>query len=377
MSNNRLRFFILAGEASGDMHGARLVQALQKLQKDAEFAGWGGERMQSAGVLISKHYRSLAFMGFAEVIKNLPAIFRNFRTAKTEILTFNPDVLILIDYPGFNLRMAKWAKKQGFKVAYYISPQIWAWKENRAHIVRQYVDRMICILPFEPAFYEKFGVIAPYVGHPLIEEIRANESINANLDKGVKSIALMPGSRTQEISKMLPVMLKIADSFPDYQFKIVKAPSQQLDVYEDILARMKKDEVCTLSNVSVHTEGMGSICAQASAALVTSGTATLETALYGVPQVVCYKGSALSYQIARRLIKVRFISLVNLILDSGFLTELIQDDLEPEKLKAALTQILHPDSSDYFEEGYATLRSILHQEEFPSLAAARQVLALV
>jgi lipid-A-disaccharide synthase len=333
-----MKYYIIAGEASGDLHGSNLMKALYKEDKDAEIHFWGGDLMQNVGGTLVKHYRELAFMGFAEVVLNLKTILNNIKFCKQDILKFNPDVIIFIDYPGFNMRIAKWAKNNGIKTHYYIAPQIWAWKENRIKAVKRDFDKLFVILPFEKDFFEvkhKFPV--DFVGHPLIDAIHNREKTdekvfkaNYNLDEK-PIIAILPGSRKQEISKMLGVMLSIAKDFQDYQFVIAGAPSQEYHFYEQFL----KDK--NVKFVSNKTYDLLSI---STAALVTSGTATLETALFKVPEVVCYKGSWASYQIAKRIITLKYISLVNLILDEEVVTELIQEKFNAKNLKKELTKLL-------------------------------------
>jgi lipid-A-disaccharide synthase len=293
--------------------------------------------MQSAGAELVKHYRDLAFMGFAEVIKNLPTIFKNIRYCKEDILSFKPDAVILIDYPGFNLRIAEWAHQEGIKVIYYISPQVWAWKEGRVKKMKQIIDKMLVILPFEKDYYkEKWNWEVDYVGHPLIEAIEDKKKelgyIENNASAKTKKIALLPGSRKQEISKKLPIMLEVAKSFPDYQFVVAEAPGQESAFYQPFLQAYQ--------NVSSVQNATYQLLIESDAALVTSGTATLETALLGVPEIVCYKGSNISYQIAKRLIKIKYISLVNLIMDKLIVTELIQDELNVANLVKELNTLL-------------------------------------
>ena len=320
-----MKYYIISGEASGDLHGSNLIKHLHQLDVHANIRCWGGDLMEAAGATVVKHYRDLAFMGFVEVIANLPTILKNIKFCKDDILNFKPDVIIFIDFPGFNLKIAEWAKDQSFKTVFYISPQIWAWKESRIKTIKKCVDKMLVILPFEKDYYKKFDYEVDYVGHPLIEVIKdfkANplgQSINTNK----RIIALLPGSRKQEIKKKLPVMLEVSKSFPDYQFVIAKSPGQEDVFYEPFMT--------TYHNVSAVKNQTYNLLNQASAALVTSGTATLETALFGVPEVVCYKGSAISYAIAKRIIKVKYISLVNLIMDRPVVKELIQDDFTDRK----------------------------------------------
>ena len=325
-----MRYFIIAGEASGDLHGSNLVREICQLDGHAEIQGWGGDLMQGAGVKVLKHYRELAFMGFAEVLLNLRTILRNLELCKEQIKSFNPDVVILVDYPGFNLRMARFAHESGFRVHYYISPQIWAWKQSRIEIIRKYVHRMMVILPFEKPFYEKLGYQVDFVGHPLLDAVGNSYSFDKGSDRR-PVVALLPGSRKQEISAMLPLMVATAQKFPDHRFVIAAAPSIPKDFYESF----NPDGFVEI----VYGNTYGLLTA-ARAALVTSGTATLETALFQVPQVVCYRGNAISYHIARWLVKVKYISLVNLVMDSECVTELIQHKLNLRNMEDELRKIL-------------------------------------
>jgi len=333
-----MKYYIIAGEASGDLHASNLIKALQKKDADAEIRFWGGDLMQATGGTLVKHYRDLAFMGFIEVIANLRTILNNIKFCKEDILRFKPDVLILVDYPGFNMRIATFAKQKGIKIHYYISPQIWAWKENRIKKIKRDVDEMYVILPFEKDFYEKKHAFpVHFVGHPLLDAIADRKQVNEkkfrenhNLnDKPI--IALLPGSRKQEIKKMLSVMLKMIDKFRNYQFVIAGAPSQEYEFYKTFI---KSTSIKFIAN---KTHDLLSI---SYAALVTSGTATLETALFKVPEVVCYKGSAISYRIGKWLVDLKYISLVNLILDRQVVTELIQHDFNEKRLAQELTKIL-------------------------------------
>jgi lipid-A-disaccharide synthase len=364
-----MRYYIIAGEASGDLHGSNLVREMNSLEPGNEFRGWGGDLMQTAGVEIVKHFRDLAFMGFIEVVKNLPTILKNLSFCKQDILRFRPDVLILIDYPGFNLRIAEWAKQQQFRIIYYISPQVWAWKESRVKKIRQHVDKMLVILPFEKQFYHKWNYKVEYVGHPLvgvIEKYKEQGNKAPLADKPI--IALLPGSRKQEILVKLPVMLALADRFPGYQFIVAQAPGQEDDLYKQLLKNYK--------NVSGVTNETYRLLSQASAALVTSGTATLETALFGVPEVVCYKGSKISYEIARRLIKIKYISLVNLIMDKEVVKELIQDEMNETKLATELTKLLQdPVKQEQLRLDYAALKQLLSEGGDASRNAAKLILA--
>ncbi|MFY8009567.1 MAG: lipid-A-disaccharide synthase [Flavobacterium sp.] len=333
-----MKYYIIAGEASGDLHGSNLMKALYQEDATAEIRFWGGDLMQSVGGTLVKHYRDLAFMGFAEVVMNLKTILNNIKFCKSDIEKFQPDVIIFIDYPGFNMRIAKWAKQKGIKTHYYIAPQIWAWKENRIKAVKRDFDKLFVILPFEKDFFEKkhhFPV--DFVGHPLIDAIHnrkpTDESVfrkeNALDERPI--IALLPGSRKQEIAKMLGVMLSVVADFPAYQFVIAGAPSQEYAFYEQFLSHQ---------NVKFISNKTYDLLSIAKAALVTSGTATLETALFKVPEVVCYKGSWISYQIAKRIITLKYISLVNLIMDEAVVTELIQDEFNTGNLKKELQKLL-------------------------------------
>lgn len=334
------KLYIIAGEASGDLHGSNLMKALLKQDNALDFRFWGGDKMASVAGKPVKHIKDLAFMGFVEVLMNLKTILGNIKLCKEDIAKYQPDALILIDYPGFNLRIAEWAKSKGIKVFYYISPQIWAWKQSRVHKIKKVVDKMFCILPFEQEFYAKFDVEVDFVGHPLIDAIDEFEKEKFdkvqfykenNLDER-PIIAILPGSRKQEISLKLPIMLEALKSKKDfYQIVIAGAPNLNEAYYQSFL---KDADVKLLSG---KTYGLLSV---STAALVTSGTATLETALFGTPEVVCYKGSYISYLIARQLIKVKYISLVNLIMDKEVVKECIQAECNPTTIAQELEKIL-------------------------------------
>lgn len=376
-----MKYYIIAGEASGDLHGSNLIRALREKDPHADIRCWGGDKMEAAAATLVKHYKDLAFMGFIEVLNNLGTILRNIRFCKEDITAYQPDVLILIDYPGFNLRIAKWAKQQGFKIIYYISPQVWAWKENRVKLIKQCVDKMLVILPFEKAFYQKWNYEVEYVGHPLVEvveeymnkeqERRNSELQTSNLKLQTSNIiALLPGSRKQEILKKLPIMLEVTKRFPDYRFVVAKAPGLDEAFYSTLLA--------PYGNVSSVKDQTYSLLMQAKAALVTSGTATLETALFGVPEVICYKGNALSYQIAKRLVNIKFIGLVNLIMDKEVMKELIQDDLTPGNLEKELDRLLNdPEKQRQVKEDYAALKTLLSQGGNASANAAASIHAFL
>lgn len=367
-----MKYYIIAGEASGDLHGSHLIEEIKALDPDAEFRCWGGDKMQAAGATIVKHYRELAFMGFLEVIKNLPTILRNLRFCKEDIIQYQPDKLILIDYPGFNLRITKWAhaereaKHLHSQIIFYISPQVWAWKENRVKEMKRTIDRMLVILPFEKEYFKnKWNWEVDYVGHPLAEILKPANNEERVLDKkqGEKIIALLPGSRKQEIAKKLPVMLAVSNYFPDHQFIVARAPGTDNSFYDSLMAPYK--------NVSSVTGQTYELLRSAEAALVTSGTATLETALFGVPEVVCYKGSFLSYEIGKRVVKIKYISLVNLIMDRQVVKELIQHDMTVENCRIELDKILNdPDYRERIQMDYAELRSILQSKGNASKRAA-------
>ncbi|HWJ92302.1 MAG TPA: lipid-A-disaccharide synthase [Flavisolibacter sp.] len=366
-----MKYYLIAGEASGDLHGSNLVKELKKLDVSADVRAWGGDLMQAAGAEVVKHYRDLAFMGFTEVIRNLPTILDNLRFCKKDITSFAPDVLVLIDYPGFNLRIARWAKEQGFRIIYYISPQVWAWKEGRVRSIKKVVDKMLVILPFEKEFYEKWDYEVEYIGHPLVQVVNEFLQKNASpkpLDRPV--VALLPGSRRQEVAKKLPLMLEASKAFPDFDFVVAMAPSLDNHFYEAFLK-----DYSAVRSVRNRTYDL---LASAQAALVTSGTATLETALFGVPEVVCYKGSAISYQIAKRLIKIKYISLVNLIMDKKVVTELIQQDLTTQNIVAELKAILYDEErKEQLRKDYAALRALLQRESNASMRAAHEIIGFL
>lgn len=373
-----MRYYMIAGEASGDLHGSNLIKELKKLDQAATIRCWGGDLMEAAGAELVKHYRDLAFMGFLEVVKNLGTILRNLKLCKEDILQFKPDTLILIDYPGFNLRIAEWAREQGIRVIYYISPQVWAWKENRVKKMKTCIDKMLVILPFEKDYYrDKWNWEVEYVGHPLVEVVEERQSAVDNRQSGLQTnssqalaekpiVALLPGSRKQEILKKLPIMLAVSKDFPELQFVVAKAPGQDAAFYDALLQGYPN-----VSSVSGKTY---TLLLQSKAALVTSGTATLETALFGVPEVVCYKGSNISYQIAKRLVKIKYISLVNLIMDKLVVKELIQDELTPANLRQELHELLHnPARQQQLQTDYAALKELLGKGGHASSKAAASI----
>ena len=333
-----MKYYIIAGEASGDLHGANLMKGLLEEDPKANIRFWGGDLMQSVGGNLVSHYKERSFMGFFEVLKNLSKILGFIKFCKKDIVEFNPDVIVFIDNSGFNLRIAKWAKEKGFKTNYYISPQVWASRATRVKAIKRDVDKLFVILPFEKEFYKKYDYEVEFVGHPLIDAIADRQQVSGrefrkeyNLNEK-PIIALLPGSRQQEITEMLSVMVSLVDDFSDYQFVIAGAPSQDFSFYQQIIGDKK---VAFINN---KTYDLLSI---SYAAIVASGTATLETALFKVPQVVCYKGGTISYFIAKRIITLKFISLVNLIMDKEVVKELIQNDFTKQNLKTALTKILN------------------------------------
>lgn len=360
-----MKYYIIAGEASGDLHGSNLIKALKVQDAQADIRCWGGDMMEAAGGDLVKHYRELAFMGFLEVVKNLRTILRNLAFCKKDITAFAPDVIILVDYPGFNLRIAQWAKAKGFKVIYYISPQVWAWKESRVHTIKKCVDKMLVILPFEKEYYQKWNYEVEYVGHPLVEVIDDWKRQHPGTVK-TNIIALLPGSRKQEILKKLPVMLEVSRYFTGYEFVVAMAPGLEKAFYDMLLN--------DYPNVKAVTGKTYHLLMQASAALVTSGTATLETALFGLPEVVCYKGSIVSYEIARRVIKIKYISLVNLIMDKPVVKELIQHELTVDNVKKELEELLTgTERIARLQEDYNALKEILSRGGNASVNAARVI----
>ncbi|MFZ4400826.1 MAG: lipid-A-disaccharide synthase [Bacteroidales bacterium] len=356
-----MKYYVIAGEASGDLHASNLIKELKSLDHTSDFRVWGGDLMREQGVEVVKHYKDLAFMGFVEVIANLNTILNNIRFCKKDITTYKPDALILIDYPGFNLRIAEWAHNEGLKVFYYISPQVWAWHQSRVKKMKKYIDHLFVILPFEKDFFKSHGMEVDFVGHPLLDAIenhsieKANPKSNdffkqqSNSEKPI--IALLPGSRKQEVKVMLPLMIELAKIFPQYKFIIAGVNTLPDQFYRMII----KNEAVEIVYGQTYK-----LLKSSYAALVTSGTATLETALLNVPQVVCYKGNIISYYIARKFLKVKYISLVNLIMDKAVLTELIQNDFNMNRLKEEFINIT--DNKIYraqIENEYIQLKMIL------------------
>ena len=364
-----MKYYIIAGEASGDLHASNLVAEIKKKDKKAEFRGCGGDLMKAQGVELLKHYRTMAFMGFVEVAVNLRKVLRNIAQCKKDIIDYHPDVLILVDYPGFNLRIAEFAHEKGLKVVYYISPQVWAWKRRRVSKIKASVDKMLVILPFEEDFYKRYGVDVTYVGNPLLDELAkfgtGNRSIflrRNSLGEKREIIALLPGSRKQEIKRMLPIMLKVVPHFPEYQFVIAGVSSIEKNLYKRIIGNT---DVFLVENQTYE------LLQNASAAVVTSGTATLETALFTVPEVVCYKSSGISYLLAKWMIKVKHISLVNLVMDKEVVKELIQNDLTEENIVKELEQLLHNGKRQrQILEDYEDLKERLGNAGASEMAAA-------
>ena len=347
-------YYIIAGEASGDLHGSNLIKELRKLDPKANFRCWGGQHMEQAGAKLVKHYGDLAFMGFWEVIKNLSTIIKNIRFCKKDIKNFNPDVVILIDYPGFNLRIAKFAKSAGFRVMYYISPQVWAWNSSRVNSIQSSVDNMYVILPFEPEFYDKWNYSVDFVGHPLLDAIeQRSPNTTFRTDNGLDPrpiVAILPGSRKQEIAKMLPTMLRVKRYFNEHQF--VVGLLENID--QNFISEYHKSGVTFVYGRTYE------LLENAYAALVTSGTATLETSLFNVPQVVCYKGNVFSYMIGKLLVDVKFIAMVNLILGRRLVEELIQGQFTVDNLKSALSELIeNTEKRELQLAGYQELRSKL------------------
>jgi len=338
-----MKFYIIAGEASGDLHASNLIREIKSLDGNSQFRCWGGDLMKEQDGEIVRHYKDIAFMGFTEVVMNLRTILKNIEFCKRDIFEHKPDAIILVDYPGFNLRIAEFAKLNGLKVFYYISPQVWAWKKSRVHKIKKYVDKMFVILPFEKSFYKQFDYDVHFVGHPLLDALEKrknnivsfNEFTKANTLSDKPIIAILPGSRSQEIEKMLPVMAEMSPHFPNHQFVVAGTSMHTREFYLSYIGEI---------NVKVLVNKTYELLEQSFAAMVTSGTATLETALFGVPEVVGYKGGMISYQIAKRLVKVDYISLVNLIMEKEVVKELIQNDFNSINLKSELNKIIYDES---------------------------------
>ncbi|MCD4832827.1 MAG: lipid-A-disaccharide synthase [Bacteroidales bacterium] len=354
-----MKYYIIAGEASGDLHGSNLMKGLKMVDAEVNFRFWGGDLMKAQGGELVKHYRETAIMGIIEVLINIWKIKRFFTECKQDILNYNPDVLILIDYPGFNLRMAKFAKSNGLKTYYYISPKIWAWKESRINKIKAFVDKMFVIFPFEVDYFKKHNYPVDYAGNPLLDAVQEkidgkssfNDFINRNNLENKPVIGILAGSRKQEIDRNLSTMLNIIPNYKDHQFVIAAAPSIEPDYYNKFIEG---------HDVKVVFNQTYDVLKYSTAALVTSGTATLETALFNVPQVVCYRAGNLTYYIAKQFIKIKYASLVNLIMNSEVVKELLQFDMNPEKVKEELDKILFDDDYRYkMLDEYKQLREVL------------------
>ena len=357
-----MRYFLIAGEASGDLHGSNLIKGIRSVDPNAQIRCWGGDLMQEAGAELVRHYKEGAIMGFVEVIANLGKLARNLQDCKNDIINYNPDVVVLIDYPGFNFRIAQFAKERGLRVFYYIAPKVWAWKEKRVHRLKKYVDRLFIIFPFEIEYFKKWGIDAIYNGNPLLDSVDNHPSATETKEEFCKradilpdrtTVALLAGSRRGEIKYLLPRMIEVAKGYPSYQFLLACAPSVDLELYKGIIGKK-------CSNIKLLVGETYSILRHSDAAIINSGTASLEAALIGVPQVVCYGGNEISYQIARMVVKLKYISLANLIMDKGLFKELIQHSCTPDLISQELEQLLH--NREYrsrMMQDYADVRTVL------------------
>lgn len=355
-----MKYYLIAGEASGDLHGANLMRAILAKDPQAEFRFWGGDKMaQVSNSTQVEHYKNTAFMGFVEVLKHLPKIFSFIKKCKADILSYQPDRLICIDYPGFNLRIVSFAKEAGIDTIYYISPQVWAWKESRVKKIKKYVDRMLVILPFEKSFYEKHDYPVDYVGHPLLDEI-SNQHYDKALESDKPIVAILPGSRQQEIQTILPIFLSVVASFPNYQFVVAGLNHIDDDIYKTLLSN---------TNVQLVKGKTYELLNQSEAAMVASGTATLETALFKVPMFVGYKGNFLSYHLGKLLVKVPYISLVNLIANKEVVKELIQYDLNKEAVTQALQDVLAVEKRQEMKHTFEDIIRLLGQSGASEKAA--------
>lgn len=367
-----MKYYFIAGEASGDLHGANLIQAIRDKDPNAFFVGFGGDKMQKAGMQLSKHYREMAFMGPIEVLLHIRTILKNMRACKHDILKHRPDAVVLIDYSGFNLRIAKWLKTDyahPTKVFYYISPQVWATRPARALKIKAYTDRLFVIFPFEIGFYKKYELEVSYIGHPLLDIVqkhlvRADFFSRNQLNPEKPIIALLPGSRRQEVKRILTKMLSVVKHFQTYQFIIAAAPSLPIEFYKEIIAAHGAEKYITCLYDQTYDT-----LAHSQAALVTSGTATLETALFEVPQVVCYTTNPIFYWIVRLLIHIKFIAIVNLIMDKAIVKELIQSELNETNLKASLEEILAPPNQLKIRENYLAMKKLLGEKGATDRAA--------
>ncbi|MEA1873441.1 MAG: lipid-A-disaccharide synthase [Bacteroidota bacterium] len=367
-----MKYYIIAGEASGDLHAANLIKGLFKHDPEADVRAWGGELVETAGAELVKHYKDLAIMGFVEVLSHLNTIRNNFNFAKADILEFQPDVLITVDFPGFNLRMVKWAKSKGIRTFHYISPNLWAWKKNRVYSMRKTIDKLFVILPFEPDFYQKFDVDTVYEGHPLLDAVNQFQAVELSHFKQMHKmderdiVAILPGSRKQEISRMLPHMIQVAEQNPQYQYLIAGAPGMDIEFYQQFISN--HDNIHLLHNETydiLHHAVSGMIC---------SGTATLEAALFNVPQVVCYKTNKITFLIARLIVKIRRFSLVNLILARDAVKELVQYEMTDEGLAKEFNAICpNGDKHDFVLEAYDELKSKLGSQGVSDRLAKKMI----
>lgn len=353
-----MRYYIIAGEASGDLHGSNLIKGIRKIDTSAQIRCWGGDLMKEAGAELVKHYKEGAIMGFVEVVANLGKLAKNLNDCKNDIINYNPDVVVLIDYPGFNFRIAQFAKERGMRVFYYIAPKVWAWKEKRVHKLKKYVDRLFIIFPFEIEYFKKWGIDAIYRGNPLLDSVDNHRSADETKEAFQKrtgigsaetTVALLAGSRRSEIKYLLPRMMQVAEKYPHYRFLLACAPSMEREFYESIIGKK-------CSNIKLLFGETYSILRHSDAAIINSGTASLEAALIGVPQVVCYGGNEISYQIAKRVVKLKYISLANLIMDKGLFKELIQHDCTPQKISQELDNLL--DNCAYRKKMMADYRNV-------------------
>ena len=345
-----MKYFIISGEPSGDLHGSKLIKGIFKADPKAEIAFWGGDLMEKAGGKLLTHYNELAFMGFIEVLLNIFKILKNFKKCKKDILNFNPDKIIYIDYPGFNLRMCKWAKKRGFRNYYYISPQVWAWKEKRAEIIKKYIDEFYVVLPFEKNYFKKkHNINSNYFGHPLIDDIENFEPQLISFNKK-PIISILPGSRKQEIKKILSDILKVIKKFPNYRFIVAGVSHIDKEFYKEILNGNNTETVFNKTYQLLNSS---------SYSIVASGTATLETALFNVPQIVCYKTNFMNYFLAKFIVKIKFISLVNIIMGREVVKELIQNDVNPKKIEMELFNLFN---NSKIKGDYKELRKIIGED---------------
>ncbi len=347
-----MKYYLLAGESSGDQHAAGLIQAIRTLDPEAEFRGMGGDACQKEGMELFVHLREQNFMGFAEILRHLPKILRQIKAVQRDIQSFKPDVVVPVDYPGFNFRIMKWAAKQGFRVDYFIPPQVWAWHSSRVHSLRKYCRQVLVIFPFEVDFYTKYKVNVHYVGNPLLDRPDLNQGPEKQINNPAK-LVMLPGSRAKEVEKVLPIMLQSLELLPELHAEIAGMSHLDESLYQKHLSQHPKLQV------KLRKDQTNALLRKADIAWVTSGTATLETALMGVPQVVCYRASAVSVAIARRLIQVPWISLVNLLLQQTAIPELIQKELSPERLKLETQKLLSLQGRSKQLKHYQELRKIL------------------